>query len=660
MDHNLPGTRGRIAVAALIVLASILGPRTIAQPQFRAGVDFVVLDVSVTGANGEPIRGLTRDEFKVTEDGVPQTLSTVVEVDLDSLQTTHDPLASGHRGPDVLSNDLPEDGRLIVLVFDDATMTPDTQTVNTMKAIGTKFVQGLGVRDRAAVVFTERTRGGQEFTNDQSRLLAAIETLRPGGHDFAWSVVSEPAYLRSVRTLRHVVDSVEAFTGRRKAVVYVSVGIPLDLSTRAAPARPGFAAGGGVGSPVALQQMQDRLDDELQDVLRRAQRANVNIHVADPAGLDGVAAYLRRRKSLESLSTQPPSWAVANMHLDFLRATAANTGGIVMVDTNDYAAGVSRVFSETSSYYLVGYVPVNAKRDGRFRRVEVRVTRPGATVRTKTGYSAARSDPPAPPTPQQRLERTIEGPLPLRGLPLRLGLAPVGVERKASAIATVLGVGRPTGGSAVIDHSAIDVLISAFDVTGKVAATTQFKVNLALKGGEGYFELLGRLDVPPGRYHVRAGVVAQDSNLTGSVYQDVEVGDLWRETLGCSGIILTASPGVPWLLGGISKEALPALPTGERVFRSTEQVVASVQVFQGPPGPPRAMDVRVTVGDALGKVIIDESKAVAGSDFVEGLHLVKWRLPVARMPAGAYRLTFTAKHGIEVVSRSVDLVLEIR
>ncbi len=80
-----------------------------------------------------------------------------------------------------------------------------------------------------------------------------------------------------------------------------------------------------------------------------------------------------------------------------LRTLAVDTDGIAVIDTNDIDTGLKRIVADMSSYYLVGYYTKNAKLDGRFRKITVRVKRPGVNVRARRGYKAATAAELAPP-----------------------------------------------------------------------------------------------------------------------------------------------------------------------------------------------------------------------------------------------------------------------
>ena len=68
---------------------------------------------------------------------------------------------------------------------------------------------------------------------------------------------------------------------------------------------------------------------------------------------------------------------------------AEETGGLILRGTNDLGPGLARISAESRSYYLLGYHPTSPARGGQFRKIEVKVTRPGLTVRARKGYEAA-------------------------------------------------------------------------------------------------------------------------------------------------------------------------------------------------------------------------------------------------------------------------------
>ena len=71
-----------------------------------------------------------------------------------------------------------------------------------------------------------------------------------------------------------------------------------------------------------------------------------------------------------------------------LAELAQSTGGFLTADTNDFKPSMQRIATDIGSYYEAAYVPVSQEFDGRFRKISVKVTRPGVTVQSRSGYFA--------------------------------------------------------------------------------------------------------------------------------------------------------------------------------------------------------------------------------------------------------------------------------
>jgi hypothetical protein len=125
---------------------------------------------------------------------------------------------------------------------------------------------------------------------------------------------------------------------------------------------------------------------------------------------------------------------------------ARETGGFLVRDTNDLAAAARRVEEEIRFHYLLSYSPADSRYDGRFRNIEVRVSRPDVRVRARNGYFALRPDDPWPVQPYEApaLALLAQDPapsaVPVRGTglslpqPERPGLVPLLVEVPGQAL----------------------------------------------------------------------------------------------------------------------------------------------------------------------------------------------------------------------------------
>jgi VWFA-related protein len=156
----------------------------------------------------------------------------------------------------------------------------------------------------------------------------------------------------------------------------------------------------GVGRSPASSAGQDRsacnsellrlanLDDRqrLHDLIETSIRSNVAVYPVRPSGLDATDQPLMEVGSVQA------SMAKAGNRVATLRTLADDTGGIAVVNTNDLAGGLRRIVDDVSAYYLLGYYSTNPKTDGKYRKIQVKTTRPGLTVSARQGYYAPAAD----------------------------------------------------------------------------------------------------------------------------------------------------------------------------------------------------------------------------------------------------------------------------
>ncbi len=121
------------------------------------------------------------------------------------------------------------------------------------------------------------------------------------------------------------------------------------------------------------------------DLMDEANSANASFYPVDPRGLPVFD---------NPIGPDPPppitvDAAMLKQRIEVMRTLAGNTDGIAVVDSNDLDRGMKRISDDLTSYYLLGYYSSNAKLDGRFRSLKVRVKAPGVEVRARRGYRAA-------------------------------------------------------------------------------------------------------------------------------------------------------------------------------------------------------------------------------------------------------------------------------
>jgi hypothetical protein len=308
-----------------------------------------------------------------------------------------------------------------------------------------------------------------------------------------------------------------------------------------------------------------------------------------------------------------------------LRQLAEETGGVAAVGTNDMNKAFDRIVQENSSYYVLGYYPTNDKRDGKLRKITVKVNgHSDQQITFRKRYASPRGkgpkntvagkaiDPAAGLT--KELMATMASPLPKTGLPLRLTAVPhKGTGKTTDLEVLVAASGKEltftqSGGTF---NDKLSLSIGVFDKDGESVATERPDANLTLKP-ETYarvqqngIRLLHHLSVPPGRYQLR--VAAQDSGKAkqGSAHLYLDVPDFTKDPVALSGVAIAATadryasnPVKDPFNGG-----LPGFPSTLRDFPANGEFAVWVQVYDNQPTTPHRLDITTTVKSEEGRVV---------------------------------------------------------
>lgn len=575
----------RIAtLAAAALAAAVLSAQQAEPPIFRVEVDAIEIDAFVTDAQGNPVTDLTADDFEIFEDGRPQTITSFSLVNI-PIERADRPLYSPYAiEPDVLTNTGGE-GRVYLIAADEI----DPQLVPRTRQFLRRFIeQHFAANDIGAFVLVGRGRStdAQDFTSNRRLLLQAIDKFTGGFAtmpvpvtDFAPAptVLSgeRDAILRTrMRALRELTEFMGRMRGRRKTMIFVTESLGdvyevLDYN--------------GGNRSIAF--------DDLHAAITAATRGNVSIYPVDPRGLsaDGGAG---------DTETAPEAPGAAGLaRVQELRALAEATGGFALVNSNRYDDAFARIVRENSTYYVLGFTSTNERRDGRYRKLDVRVRRPGLTVRSRNGYLAPMRAPRPSPAPVRDdnalpavVAESLASPMPVPSVPMRVFAAPFkGTDRQASV---PLAVELDANALGLVERDGTwvgDVALAATATTasGNVIPGQRHQARLALRP-ENYerardagLRLLAQLDLDPGRYQIR--VAAGTAERAGSVVYDIEIPDFTREPFSMSGIVLT-SEGARAAITPPSAQTLqtplPGPMTAMREFRAGDTITLYAEVYE--------------------------------------------------------------------------------
>jgi VWFA-related protein len=326
-------------------------------PVFRAGVKLVRVDATVTGKGDQPLADLTTADFEVAEDGVPQKVEQIQFIRLDGKRPVGDETSLEIRSPEQAEAEAARDDvRVFAIFLDDYHVDKAPQITIPLRKGLSLFVNRLWPTDLVAIMDPLTPLSAVRFTRSKTQLTMIVNAFegRQGEMFPIKSVMEEAQWMRGdVRRVRAEVtlSALAALTLKlgglregRKSIIFVSQGPPTYLGSR-----------------------EGNLQDLMREIVQAANRGNVTIYALDPTGLT-MEARLGDRGTLYQL--------------------AAETGGRTIINTNDFAAGLNRVFEDTSAYYVLGYTPTRTEDDGKFHKISVKVKRSGTRVLARQGYWA--------------------------------------------------------------------------------------------------------------------------------------------------------------------------------------------------------------------------------------------------------------------------------
>jgi VWFA-related protein len=570
---------GVIAMRRLVVVLLTLLPAGAAQaqpktparegpPQFRTAAEVVVLDVVVRDKKGRTIRDLQPSEIQVLEDGVPQE---PVSFRLRAAGDQPWAAAAGAPGaaaPAAKAGEVVH-ANLVTLVFDQ--LGPAGRPV--ARKAGLALARLADRPDLLVSVFQirESLRLVQQFTTDRDLIEQGVEKATGDvatQYTEATELLAE-AVAKDREAQQRLESAMGSVTGPQGVAFIARLGRDADMARMAVDAlrltqslqreQQGHSS---LYSLLALSRQQQRLagrktilffseglqvPPQLEHVLRtaisEANRANVSVYSVDARGLGDSRTFDSTRQTLQeaALASQrtmsrqgagpvtreevlAPETAENALRMDVqgaLADLAAGTGGTLIANTNDVARGIERAVGDLQGYYELVYAPTNPAYDGRFRRIEVRVSRKDAVVQARSGYFAL---PPGEGTAtfpfEVELLRVLRRHPPPEEFPVNARLFRFGPE--ASGLRHTLVVELPLAGidfqpddRGETDRAHFSILCVVRDQTG--AAVEKFSEDsplflpraqrAELKRGNAVF--LRSFVAPAGRYGVEIAVVDQ-------------------------------------------------------------------------------------------------------------------------------------------------------
>ncbi|HYV03654.1 MAG TPA: VWA domain-containing protein [Blastocatellia bacterium] len=713
----------RVTLSILLVFVTAFAQSASQKPAddqvIRIGVDLVQIDVVVTDRSGKVARGLSKNDFELYENGRKQVTSFFEFVESGKGRSRATP-EKARASDATLSPQAPGGAdlkRIFAFVVDDLTIGYE-DLVYVRQMLGNFIETEMQAGDLVAIV---RTVGGkgllQQFTTDKDLLRRAVAALTPVSHQYA--AFNNPdlpvltpqqtpggdiqvkgtadqnsglpntesqlddtnralrAFM-SLGTAGFVVDSMRELPGR-KSLVLISGGLPL-LSTSSGTESTSISnflnalTDKATRASVAINTMDIRgmksfsgvasFDDTpargALGVPSQGQRSTASI-VNDPRGTGGGFGRIPD----ETMFGDKNPFDQLQAHAG-LRALSSATGGIDVLDKNNFSEGLQKIINANDGYYLLAYTPSDGKFNGDFRKVEVKVKGDGLKVYTRRGYLAREEKTSvAPVTKQEQLLAAIRSPLARREVDFDAMLLYKPAGRQGAIDIDLVIDPSKLRFEQIDDKRQVDLDVAGFvyDQLGKLRGGFSEKISAALnpedyskviKGGLSYS---ANTVLPPGGYQIRIAVRDNKTESIGTLSRYIEVADLSKGTLTASSLLLAAVPA-----GELKAEKPTPISANRRVSR-TQDLRYAVMIYNAKQKESHPQVRTQLIISHEGQVLFKQPEEAVTSSAKDQAHLIKWgQLALSGVKPGRYTMTLVIKDELadrkaQTLTRSMEFVV---
>ena len=345
-------------------------------PVFHSNIRRVILDVVVTDSDEKPVRGLSRKDFSIKEDG---KLQQVLSFDAHEFDEIPNPLP---KLPPLPSNTwvnvpaVPEKGPLYVILFDMVNMDPEDQATARKQLL--KFISDKPAGARFAIyVLSDELRLVQGFTADQRKLFAAMDPASPLPHVPRVFLYGDNYGRGQVAPIVSVFTKIAHFLdgfAERKNVIWVTGSIPTTI--------------------LPTENLNPNTEavsynDEIKVAVNAMARSQIAVYPVDVRGV--VVTHIQSRPKSgaggASMSTTTDSTALNDSYSTETDIATA-TGGRAFYSSNDLSGALASATEAGANYYTLTYAPSNPNYDGRLRKIHVDLSQRGYRLAYRRSYYA--------------------------------------------------------------------------------------------------------------------------------------------------------------------------------------------------------------------------------------------------------------------------------
>ena len=541
---------------------------------------------------GELVRGLKQSDFSIFENGKQQQVSTfdfeTVEMATPLSEATVSGLATGSSGNKAVVVAKPEDlrnHRLIVMFFDLTSMQPED--LDRSVAAAQEFLRNkMQPADLVALISLGNTlKVDQDFTADKQALINEVAVYNgTEGQGFAEGATAntnqaedatgytpdESEYNdlntdRELFALKAVAKSLEKIT-EKKSLLYFSGGIQRD----------------GIENQASLRA-----------AINAAVRANLAIYSVDTRGLQAVSPLGDASTgSLRGTGAFNGGALTNNMNAnlatqEIMSTLSVDTGGKAFLDSNDFAPAFAQVQRDTSAYYAIGFHSSNAARDGRYRKLTIKVNRPNVKLEFRPGYYAPADFQHAGKEDHERdLDEQLASDLPatdmavyLDALYFRLDdnrfFVPVSLIVPGSQIPFVKGGDK--------DKATLDIIGTEIDEAkrsiGQARETVKLNLDPALQARQKNIQYTTSFNLPPGKYRLKFVVRENQTGQMGSFEAEITLPEMKKAPLKMSSIVLASMRQPSKKQSPLVRGGQEYVPNISHVFRRDQHLYLLYEIY---------------------------------------------------------------------------------
>ncbi|MDR3739144.1 MAG: VWA domain-containing protein [Terracidiphilus sp.] len=559
----------------------------------KANAELVLTNVVARDTKtGEFVRGLSQSDFTVFENGKKQTVSTFdfqsVEMATPLNEATVSGLAASASGTKAVIVAKPEElrnHRLIVMFFDLTSMQPEDldRAVDAAKIFLRTKLQPADLV--ALVSLGDTLKVDQDFTADKDALIREVGVYNgTEGQGFTQGSTStsnqtedttgytpdESEYNdlntdRELFALRAIAKSLEKIT-EKKSLLYFSGGISRD----------------GIENQASLRA-----------AINSAVRANLAIYSVDTRGLQAVLPLGDASTgSLRGAGAFNGGALGNNMSANFasqevMATLSSDTGGKAFFDSNDFAPAFAQVQRDSSAYYAIGFHSSNPARDGKYRKLTIKVNRPGIKLEYRPGYYAPADFKHAGKEDREReLEEQLASDLPATDMAVYLDASyfrldenrfyvPVSLIVPGSQIPFVKGGDK--------DKATLDIIGEVVDEVkrpiGQARETVKLNLDSTQQARQRNIEYTTSFNLPPGKYHLKFVVRENQTGRMGSFEADITLPDMKKSPLKMSSIVLASQRRASKQTTPLVREGQEYVPNISHVFRQDQHLYLLYEIY---------------------------------------------------------------------------------